>query len=255
MTSANIIERRNRLVELVRKNGRISTEEASSLFGVSSETIRQDFLFLEERHILKKVHGGAVAYERAVIEPLRKRQAENGEIKRIIAQKAMEYITPGITIGMDMGSTVAAVADLLAPGAGDLVITNSLLVLQKMADSRHRVYCLGGEYNAHDMAYQGDQAVNALRKLHLDLCFLGTSGVQGRNGICSTDFHDICVKQEFMQRSRKTIVLADSSKFNTTSLVEVADWQEVDVLITDRGIDAGQAQLLREKLELVIADE
>ena len=91
--------------------------------------------------------------------------------------------------------------------------------------------------------------------LRLDVSFLGTSGVQGRGGICSTGFHDIPVKQEFIHRSRRTVVLADSSKFASASLVEVADWTQVDTLITDSGIDPEQARQLAEKVELVIADE
>ena len=39
MTAENILERRNRLVEQVRKNGRVSTQEASVQFGVSLETL------------------------------------------------------------------------------------------------------------------------------------------------------------------------------------------------------------------------
>ena len=63
------------------------------------------------------------------------------------------------------------------------------------------------------------------------------------------------MKQEFIHRSRRTVVLADSSKFASASLVEVADWTQVDTLITDSGIDPEQARQLSEKLELVIADE
>lgn len=255
MTAENILERRNRLVEQVRKNGRVSTQEASVQFGVSLETIRQDFLYLEQRHILKKVHGGAVAWERATVEPLRKRRTENEAAKACIARRALSYVSAGDTVGLDMGSTVAALADLLAAGQGNLIVTNSLLALEKLTDSANRVYCLGGEYSAHDMAFQGEQAVSALKKLRLDVSFLGTSGVQGRGGICSTGFHDIPVKQEFIHRSRRTVVLADSSKFASASLVEVADWTQVDTLITDSGIDPEQARQLSEKLELVIADE
>lgn len=255
MTSANIIERRNQLVELTREKGRISTEEASKLFGVSNETIRQDLLFLESKHILKKVHGGAMLYDNAVIEPLAKRQSENYKAKLAIAKKAMEYVpeTGGI-IGMDMGSTIAILAELLASTTGNLIITNSQPVLQKMLESKNRLYCLGGEYNAHDMAYQGEQTINALKKLSLDVCFMGTSGVFNRNGICSADFHDISVKQEFIHRSLITVVLADSTKFTKSSLVEVVSWNEIDIVITDTGINSDLAAKLREYVELVIVE-
>lgn len=254
MTAESILERRNRLVELVRRNGRVSTQEASAQFGVSLETIRQDLLYLEQRHILKKVHGGAVAWERATVEPLRKRRTEHEAVKAALARRALSYVQPGDTVGLDMGSTVAALAQLLAGGPASLLVTNSLLALETLTESEGRVYCLGGEYSAHDMAFQGEQAVSALKKLRLDVCFLGTSGVQGRGGICSTGFHDIPVKQEFIRRSRRTVVLADSSKFATASLVEVAGWEQVDTLITDSGIDPEQARQLSEKLELVIAE-
>ncbi len=170
MTSANIIERRNRLVEMTREKGRISTEEASKLFGVSNETIRQDLLFLEGKHILKKVHGGAILYDTSVIEPLAKRQSENYKAKLAIAKKAMEYVPEnGGIVGMDKGSTIAILAELLTSTTGNLIITNSQPVLQKMLESKIRLYCLGGEYNAHDMAYQGEQTINALKKLSLRL--------------------------------------------------------------------------------------
>lgn len=253
MKSNEIKERRNRIADIIKEKGRLSAQEASQIFHVSIETIRQDFIQLERMNIVKKVHGGAVLLQNGVIEPIAIRQTENYRAKAAIARKALEYLPAnGGIIGMDMGSSVSIFAEMLARTENYMVITNSLPVLKSMAKSRNRVYCLGGEYNAHDMAYQGEQTLSALSKLSLDITFMGTSGLQNRDGICSTDFHDIPIKHEFIKRSSRLIVLADSSKFFYTSLTEITSFDTIDILITDDGIPEAACRKLSDRLQLEI---
>ena len=82
--------------------------------------------------------------------------------------------------------------------------------------------------------------------------FIGTGGVRGRDGISTARFADVELKREFIRRSQRKVVLTDSSKFYSASLVEVAGWNEVDTLITDTGIPAEDAARLGEKLELIL---
>lgn len=253
MKASEIMERRNKIVALVLTKGYLSTEEACQLFQVSNETIRQDFVKLEKQHILKRSHGGASAFESNIVAPIAERQSDNFNYKYQIAKKALEYLPPGGgVVGMDIGSTVSLMADLMEDTSNYLVITSSHPVLQKIIRSKNRLYNLGGEYNPIDMAYQGEQTISSLKKLSLDVTFIGTSGVMNRGGICSRDFHDINIKQAFIQQSKKVIILTDSSKFTSTSLVEVAPWNQVDLIITDSRIPESIAEEMRTMAELVI---
>ena len=76
--------------------------------------------------------------------------------------------------------------------------------------------------------------------------------MENLSGISTTQFKDVKLKQEFISRSRMKIVLADSSKFSGNSLVQVAEWSEVDILITDSGIPREAADDLSKKVDLII---
>ena len=51
-------ERMNYICELLKKNGAVTTVQVSHDLNVSVETIRRDFLALEEENRLLRVHGG-----------------------------------------------------------------------------------------------------------------------------------------------------------------------------------------------------
>ena len=55
-----LIDRQNRILEILDKNDQTSVNRLSQVLGVSSVTIRQDLNFLESEGLLKRVHGGAV---------------------------------------------------------------------------------------------------------------------------------------------------------------------------------------------------
>src|SRR5947209_18260846 len=56
-------ERRLRIAAQLRRDTRVRVEDLAARYGVSGETIRRDLQVLEERGILRRVYGGAVAQE------------------------------------------------------------------------------------------------------------------------------------------------------------------------------------------------
>ena len=131
MKNSEIMKRREQLVAIIRTAGKINTEDAAVMFGVSKETIRQDLLYLSNQGIIKKVYGGAVLCENDRIESLPIRETVNFLAKDKIARTAAGCIPEGACIvGMDMGSTVALLGAYLSHRRDLLVVTNSHRVLQ-----------------------------------------------------------------------------------------------------------------------------
>ena len=254
MKNSEIMKRREQLVAIIRTAGKINTEDAAVMFGVSKETIRQDLLYLSNQGIIKKVYGGAVLCENDRIESLPIRETVNFLAKDKIARTAAGCIPEGACIvGMDMGSTVALLGAYLSHRRDLLVVTNSHRVLQTLVNTENRTVCLGGEYNKEEMAYYSSELPSLLRGITLDLYFLGTSGVKGRGGVCTKGFQESLIKNQLIQKSKKKIVLADSSKFPTTSLIEVAPWSSLDLLITDDGIPSDIKAQLEKQIPVIIA--
>jgi len=254
MKQSEILKRRNRISEYIQIHKSLSTIHACQLFHVSDETIRKDFEYLDEMHIVKKMYGGAKLYINDETKPFNIRKDEHYLAKIAIAQRAAEMIpeSGGFSIGLDMGTTFSILAGYLAQRHDNLIITNSNAAMQQLIDSPNRVYVLGGEYDPESRSFQGDIAIRALHQMTLDIAFIGTGGVRSQNGISTARFVDLQLKQEYIRRSQKKVVLTDSSKFTSTSLVEVAGWNEIDTLITDSGIPEETAEKLRNVLELII---
>ena len=54
-------ERQDKIYDMIRRNGAVSTSKLVKLFNVSIETVRRDLLNMEKQGKLQRVHGGAVA--------------------------------------------------------------------------------------------------------------------------------------------------------------------------------------------------
>ena len=253
MKRQEIEERRRQIIDHIQRKGSLSTELATRLFHVSDETIRKDFAYLEKMQIVEKYYGGARLLNQAANLPYTFREDIHFSAKRSIAEKALSLIPDQeINIGLDMGSTVSILADFIPENSPQRFITNSNIAAQKLLAKGARLFLLGGDYEPDRQRYQCEPSVQILHQLSLDLVFLGTGGVQNLTGISTTQFNDVKLKREFIDRSRKKIVLADSSKFFSNSLVQVAVWSQIDVLITDSGIPRDAAADLAGKVELII---
>ena len=82
-------ERQDRIYEIVKNNGAVTTSALVKLFDVSIETVRRDLLEMERHGLLSRVHGGAVAIgEMKPYLNLNERNKEFTEQKRYLALKA-----------------------------------------------------------------------------------------------------------------------------------------------------------------------
>ena len=91
-----------------------SVDTLVELTGASPATIRRDLTDLEGHGQLRKVHGGAVAVNlRGTPMPYSLRSAENAESKTAIAQLVSRLVTDDMSVIIDNGSTMVAVAQAL----------------------------------------------------------------------------------------------------------------------------------------------
>ena len=123
-----------------------------------------------------------------------------------------------------------------------------------LLDSGHDLYFSGGRLLRSDMSFHGNITRNAFENIAMDLCFMGSSGVWNHSGICSASYPELDAKRQFIERSNTKVVLMDSSKFATSSFVEVAKWNEIDILITDSHIAAEMKARLERELKVITPD-
>jgi len=246
MNTTLIDERRQFIEKKLVAEGKIRIAELSKLFSVSSETIRKDLIYLEEKGIAKKGYGGAVVVNELLEPSFLEKHEKFQEEKTRIAKAALDFITDGMIVLLDAGSTVYTLANMLALKKNLTVFTNSPKSAQVLDDYKIKTYLLGGEIRNNSNALVGGWTVRALSEINADIAVLGTSGFNERQGPCVENFEEAEVKKAMIKSANKIVILGDSSKSKTYSMIEFAKWDAADAFITDKNIDSKTKEEIEE---------
>ena len=237
-------ERQALIVDLVSSSNRVTVSELATRFDITPETVRRDLDALESSRQLRRVHGGAVAFDRQSMSELslEERQTQHHDEKMRLAAAALAMIPASQTgsILLDAGTTTELLADLLldwapaAPGDELLVITNAVPIATKLAATPAiQLYILGGRVRGLTRAVVGPSTIAQLDALRPDIAFVGANGVHAEFGFSTPDAIESAVKTAIVRSARRVVALADSSKLDKETLIRFAALGDVDVLITD----------------------
>ncbi|WP_243057343.1 DeoR/GlpR family DNA-binding transcription regulator [Nocardioides sp. SR21] len=251
-------ERQQAIAQLVVERGRVSVNEISEQFDVTTETVRRDLSALERIGLVRRVHGGAVpASALAVIEAgLGERDQANTDAKDRIAEAALDLLPPADgTVLLDAGSTTGRLARQLPRDLRLTVVTHAVPVAARLAGGPNvDLHLLPGRVRPTTQAAVGADTVIALERIRVDVAFLGTNGLSIGHGLSTPDRDEASTKRAMVAAARRVVCLADSSKVGSESPIRFAELAEVDVLITDDGIAAADRRdLERAGVQVVVA--
>lgn len=247
-------ERRHEIEDLARRNGRVEVSSLADRFDVTPETIRRDLTELEQRGNLRRVHGGAIAAGRLRSEPEVSERAEvMAAEKERIAQAALEHVPQDGVILLDAGTTTGALAPLLPTDRKLTVVTNALPIAMTLSTRRNiELLFVGGRVRGVTLACVGDWATRTLEELRVDVTFSATNGVSVGAGLTTPDVAEAATKRAMIRAGRRVVLLVDHTKVGQEHFTRFGELDEVDLLITDRGISEQRAtELERAGLEVV----
>lgn len=242
-------------------NGVVSVSELASQLGVSEMTIRRDMDWLEQRSILTRVHGGAVAYRAETLgeneeKPFGDRLDEANAQKKSIGWAAAQLVQDGDRIILDAGTTTQQVARHLSGKNNLTVITNNLAVATELSRYPHiDTILLGGNLKHQELCTVGPMVKQGVSILAADKFFLSTTGFSVRHGVTEQEMREVEVKQAMMQSAREVYLTADSTKYGLVHLVRVCPLQAVNAVITDTLMPAeGIAELEADGIQVITPD-
>lgn len=230
-------ERQREIIERVQREGKVSVEALTEIFGVSAPTIRTDLGILEGRRLLRRTHGGAIALETTLYEPPyaereRSRQAEKSRIGAVAAARVRDHET----VILDAGTTTFEIAVRLKDRVGLTVVTNSLEAAWELMDAppgHIEIIVIGGNVHASRRATLGPLAVDFLGRLRVDRAFIGVNGVDSDAGWTVVDFDAAHVKRAMLERAREVVIVADSTKIGAAAFASIGPLSVAHVLVTD----------------------
>lgn len=242
-------ERLGAMLELIAARRSLSVEDVVESFGVSAATVRRDLDDLAAQQLITRTRGGAIAHTVAYDLPLRYKSGRRSEQKRRIAAAAAGLVEAGAVIGLNGGTTntevgrsVASRADLLhgaaATDATLTVVTNALNIANELAvRPQLKVVVVGGVLRPQSFELIGRFARHVLDELTLDLTFLAVDAFSPEHGAAAANEGEAHINNTMVERSRKVVVVADSSKLGQRAFCTICPAERVDVLITDTDAD------------------
>ncbi|MCS5492795.1 DeoR/GlpR family DNA-binding transcription regulator [Curtobacterium flaccumfaciens] len=253
--------RQDRIVAIVDgAPGMVRTAELAASLGTSEVTVRQDLAVLDQEARIRRVHGGAVRLGAGSTErPFEETAVEHQVAKTAIGRAAAALVRPGECVVLDVGTTPAAVAEALVARTeltGVTVVTNSLttaLALER-AVPRFTVIVTGGTLRPlqHSLVAPFNGAV--LPMIAADLLFLGGTGLDVDHGLTNVNLPETEAKRMLAGTARRTVVVADGSKFGRAHIGVVRALEDIDVVVTAEADAAAVATIRAAGAQVIVAD-
>ncbi len=245
-------ERLSGVVELVANRGAVSVEDVVEAFEVSAATARRDLDDLAAQQLITRTRGGAVAHTVTYDLPLRYKASRQPDQKRRIAVAAAELVENGSIVGLNGGTTNTEVAREIATrvdqaGAQVTVVTNALNIANELAvRPAMKIVVIGGVLRPQSFELIGPFARQVLDGVSIDTTFLGVDALSPEHGPAAAHEGEARINEIMVERSRRIVVVADSSKLGQRAFCTICGIDKVDVLVTDTGADPELVQAFTE---------
>ncbi|WP_379946803.1 DeoR/GlpR family DNA-binding transcription regulator [Enterococcus devriesei] len=236
----NQIERKKYILDLLDSERAVRINELSKNLKVTRETIRRDLYSLEDEGSIKKVHGGAILENTSGEIDYNQRKIEKWSEKESIAKAAVQYIEEGDSIYLDYGTTTLALAKEIVKLKNITVITNTIPIINTLVKNQNIDLIIpGGVVRNNEASLFGQFAMNNICDIFITIGFFGGSGIDSKAGITSHHMGEVLVSKQMINQSQTTIFLADQSKFGNIAFNRTANFDDIDILITDKLLSDG----------------
>jgi DeoR family fructose operon transcriptional repressor len=248
-------ERRNRILDLLAAESKVTVSRLVTLFRVTGATIRSDLRELEHARLLTRTHGGAISRSKTSHElNAKQKQVQHLAAKRMIGQAALELVEDGDTLILDTGTTTLELAHCLHRRERLTVVTNDVVIAQVLEEFEAvKIIFMGGLLRNGFHCTIGILGRAILEGLSVDKAFMGANGFTVAHGATTPDVQQAETKKMMAARSAKTILLCDRTKIGRVSLTQFLPTAKIDTLVTDALRDPERRRIERAGIEVVLA--
>ena len=246
--------RQSEILEIAAQEGRVQVDELVRRLSTSAQTIRKDLTELAEAGRLKRVHGGAILPTGVTNIGYSERRDLNAEAKARIAARVAQDIPNNASVFLNIGTTTEAVARALLSHRDLMVVTNNLNIANILAaNPKCEVVVTGGVLRRADGGLTGDMTVKMIEQFKTDIAVIGCSALDTDGDILDFDVQEVSVSQTILRQSRRSMLVADTSKFDRRAPVRIGSMAQVDTVFTDATLPAPLARKFNDwQTQLVI---
>ena len=229
--------RQETMKDYIEKKNVVTIKELQALFpDVSLMTIHRDLDALERGGVAVKFRGGAKSVRHAGDVEFHVRMNANNPGKRAIAQKALQLIQPNSAVFLDASTTNLALAKELPDINLNIFTTGPSIALELCRLHNPVVTLCCGTMNRKNLALSGQNTLQMLEGINIDLAFIGVSGCSVDAGFtCGTEA-DMLVKRMVIKKARTSVLMCGRDKLSCLMPYTFANFPDVDYLISDEAM-------------------
>lgn len=230
-------QRKKLLLDRLAKDGRIIAKDVSLELKLSEDTIRRDLRELAADGLLQRVHGGALPASPTVAN-LAARRSMAREEKGRLGRKAATLIARQQRVFIDGGTTHLELVRALPLDLNFTVITHSPTIAAALEPHQAvDVILIGGVLFRHSMVAMGAEALDQIQRLHIDLAFIGLTGLHPKEGGTTGDYEEAAIKRAVVARSAETVALMTAEKIGAVSAYAVCAVKDLTSVVASREAD------------------
>ncbi len=247
-------ERKQKILELLNRDGSIRVATLSKLFNISEVTIRSDLADMEYKGLLTRVHGGAVSsYKPYYSMNLNQRLDTNQAEKLVIAKKIAGMIENNDTVIFNAGTTTLLIFRSLPQTLNLNIVTNSIAIALEAAEiPNFNIVLLGGQTNSKYQFTFGSDACAQLKNYHADKLVLSVDGIDMTTGFSTYYDKEAELDRIMLQQANTKIVAADYSKFNRSAFTKIAGIEVADYIATNKDVPEVLKKDIKKKNVVII---
>ena len=226
--------RRERIKEYLDDRNIATIKELRELLpDISLMTLHRDLDALEEQGFLAKYRGGVKLVHQMGDMEFSVRLRDNNPGKMQMAQKALSLIEPYNSVFLDAGTSNLVVAKNLPDINLNVVTTSPGIALELCNLSNPMVTMCCGALNRNNQSVCGQNTLEMLKNINIDIAFIGVSGCSADVGFtCGTEA-DMLVKKLVIEKARTSVLMCGNEKLKRLMPYTFATMKDVDYVITD----------------------
>lgn len=227
--------RQPEIIEIARREGKVTVEGLAEHFGVTLQTIRRDLTELAEDGRLERVHGGAVLPSGVSNIGYEERRHLFTEAKQRIARACAAEIPEDSSLFLNIGTSTEAVAHELLHHRNLLVVTNNINIPRILIGNPDcDIVVAGGQLRRADGGLVGKLTIEAVSQFKFAIAVVGCSALDEDGDMLDFDVQEVNVSQTIIKQSRKVFLVVDSSKLKRSAPARIASLSEIDAVFTDQ---------------------
>lgn len=247
-------ERKKQILDLLNSsNGSLTNDKLCNKLYVSKSTMRRDLISLEEEGLIKRHHGAVSLTATSALEnSIHLRRMENQDKKNIIAKLCKNFLHDNMVIFLDSSSTITYLAPIIKSYENITIITNGINVANSLNTAPNiRCYLCPGILKPKSLSVIGEYSSDFLNNFRADISFLSCKAIN-KHGLFEGDDAQALSKRTMIKNSDKVIILCDNSKEFSTGYFKLADFSNIDVIISNAPFSPSLNEYIKEKSNLLI---